>query len=507
VLLTQASLAERFSGAAVPRIRVDADAAGWAHRLETDPARGALTPEHLAYVIYTSGSTGRPKGVMNQHRTLVNRLAWGRRAWEIDAGEAVLCKTSLSFDGHVREIFLPLTAGGRVVLARPGGHRDPSYLLEVVAREGVTTVNLVPSLLQVLLDAPQVDELRGLRRVLCGGEALPGALLERFRAALPGVELHNLYGPSEAATAVTWPRCRAEAGRAAVPIGGPSANARVYVLDGAGEPVPVGVAGELYIGGVPVARGYLGRAALTAERFVPDAFGGEPGARLYRTGDVVRWLADGRLDFVGRGDAQVKVRGFRVEPGEIEGRLREHAGVREAVVLVREDVPGDRRLVAYCVADAAVQVDSLRAHLAERLPEYMVPAAYVRLDALPLTPSGKLDRRALPAPEGDAYVSREYEAPVNETEEALAEIWAEVLRVERVGRRDDFFDLGGHSLLAVQVVSRVRQALGVELPLGEVFARPVLQDLAQEVVDAQLAQFDPDEIAELAALLGEPAFA
>jgi acyl carrier protein len=222
---------------------------------------------------------------------------------------------------------------------------------------------------------------------------------------------------------------------------------------------------------------------------------------------VVRWLADGRLEFVGRNDDQVKVRGFRVELGEIEARLREHVGVREAVVVVREDVPGDRRLVAYHVAGADVDAEALRAHLAGRLPEYMVPAAYVRLDALPLTPSGKLDRRPLPAPEGEAYVSREYEAPVNETEEALAEIWAEVLRVERVGRRDNFFDLGGHSLLAVQVASRVRQALGVELPLGELFTRPVLQDLAQEVVDAQLAQFDPDEIAALAALLGEGAFA
>jgi len=537
VLLTQASLAGCFAGSAVPRVRVDADADDWAGAPETDPERGALTPEHLAYVIYTSGSTGQPKGVMNQHRALVNRLAWGRRSWAMDAGEAVLCKTSLNFDGSVREIFLPLMAGGRVVLARPGGHRDPAYLLEAIGREGITTVNLVPSLLQLLLEAPGAERLRGLKRVLCGGEALPGALLERFRQVLPEVELHNLYGPSEAATAVTWPRCQAEPGRATVPIGGPSANARVYVLDGAGEPVPVGVAGELFIGGVAVARGYHERAALTAERFVPDPFGGEPGARLYRTGDVVRWrevrecvsaevrewsgdevsrddaatdaLTHSRthaLDFVGRNDDQVKVRGFRVELGEIEARLREHPGVRETVVLVREDVPGDRRLVAYCVAEEAADAEALRAHLAGRLPEYMVPAAYVRLDALPLTPSGKLERRALPAPEGEAYVSREYEAPVNETEEALAGIWAEVLRVERVGRRDNFFDLGGHSLLAVQVVSRVRQALGVELALGELFTRPVLQDLAQEVVDAQLAQFDPDEIAALAELLGEAAF-
>ncbi|HEU4881042.1 MAG TPA: thioesterase domain-containing protein, partial [Longimicrobium sp.] len=329
-----------------------------------------------------------------------------------------------------------------------------------------------------LLDAEAVGGLRGLRRILCGGEALPGALVERCRRILPGGELHNLYGPSEAATAVTAPRVSAEDGRAAVPIGGPSANARVYVLDEAGEPVPVGVAGELFIGGVPVARGYLGRPELTAERFVPDPFGGEPGARLYRTGDVVRWLADGQLAFVGRNDDQVKVRGFRVELGEIEARLREHPGVREAVVLAREDVPGDRRLVAYCVADAAVGVDSLRAHLAERVPEYMVPAAYVRLDALPLSPNGKLDRGSLPAPEAQAYASGAYEPPANDTEKALAEIWAEVLGVERVGRGDNYFALGGHSLLAVRGIARIRQALGVEIPLSDVFSHPTVESLA-----------------------------
>jgi arthrofactin-type cyclic lipopeptide synthetase C len=491
VLLTQASLAERFAGA--PCIRMDADAAEWADEAETNPARGALAPDHLVYVIYTSGSTGQPKGVMNQHRALVNRVTWGRRSWGIGAADVVLCKTSLNFDGSVRETFLPLIAGARVVLARPGGQRDPLYLLEVIGREGITTVNLVPSQLQVLLEAPQVDNLRALKRILCGGEALPGALLERFRARLPEVELYNLYGPSEAATAVTAPRVQAEPGRAIVPIGGPSANARVYVLDGAGERVPVGVAGELYIGGVPVARGYLGRAALTAERFVPDPFGAVPGSRLYRTGDVVRWLTDGRLDFVGRDDAQIKVRGFRVEPGEIEARLREHPGVREAVVIVREDVPGDPRLVAYCAADAVVEVDSLRAHLAERLPEHMVPAAYVRLETLPLSPNGKLDRQALPAPRDDAYARDGYEAPVGETEQALAEIWAEVLGVERVGRRDNFFALGGHSLLAARVIARMRQALGMEIPVSHVFSYPTVESLA-----AHLSAPDAADLADRA---------
>ncbi|HWK88357.1 MAG TPA: phosphopantetheine-binding protein, partial [Longimicrobium sp.] len=269
--------------------------------------------------------------------------------------------------------------------------------------------------------------------------------------------------------------------------------------DDAMEPVPVGAAGELYVGGAGVARGYLGRPALTAERFVPDPFGGEPGARLYRTGDRVRWLTGGRLDFIGRVDHQVKVRGYRIELGEIEARLAEHPAVRDAVVLAREDEPGDTRLVAYVVGGEGAGADVLRAYLGETLPEYMVPAAYLRLDALPRTPNGKLDRKALPSPEGDAYARRAYEAPVGETEELLAQLWSEVLGVERVSRWDDFFELGGHSLLAVQVIS----LLEMEIDLGELFTRPVLKDFAQVVMDAQLAQVDPDEMAQLLELLGE----
>ncbi|HEU0301079.1 MAG TPA: amino acid adenylation domain-containing protein, partial [Longimicrobium sp.] len=494
VLLTQASLAERFAGAGPSVVALDAGASSWAHHPETDPEPDGLTPDHLAYVIYTSGSTGRPKGVMNLHRGLVNRLVWGQQAWGLGAYEAVLQNTSLSFDGLVREIFWPLMVGARVVLARPEGQRDPACLLETIARERITTLNLVPSLLQLLVEAPDVEGCRGLTRVLCGGEALSSALLGRLRERLPQVELHNLYGPSEAATAAVALRCTADGARAGVPIGAPVGNTRLYVLDGAGEPVPVGVVGELYIGGAGVARGYQNRPELTAERFVADPFGGEPGARLYRTGDLVRWLADGRLEFVGRNDAQVKVRGFRVELGEIEARLLDHAAVREAVVVAREDASGDRRLVAYCVgADGAVEVEALRAHLSERLPEYMVPAAYVRLQALPLTPNGKLDRRALPAPGEDAYARRPFEAPADPAERALAEIWTQVLRVERVGRWDHFFELGGHSLLAVQVTSRVRQALGVEVALGQVFERPVLADFARGLDTAARAELSAIE--------------
>jgi amino acid adenylation domain-containing protein len=474
VLVTQASLARLFAGARVPVLEVDAPV--WADAPAWNPERGGLTPEHLAYIIYTSGSTGTPKGVMNPHRGVVNRVAWGQRTWKIAARDAVLGHTSLGFDGHVRELLLPLAAGARVVLARPGGQTDPAYLVELVQREWITTVNLVPSVLQLLLDEPRAEECLSVSRVLCGGEALSAALLRRCAERLPGAAVHNLYGPSEAATALALPDAVAATGT--VPVGRPVANTRAYILDALGRPVPVGAPGELYVGGAGVARGYLDRPGLTAERFLPDPFGAAAGARMYRTGDLARWMEDGSIEFLGRRDFQVKVRGQRVELGEIEARLMEHAGVREAVVLAREDAPGGQRLVAY-FAGEPVGVEALRAHLGERLPEYMVPAAYVRLDALPLTPSGKLDRRALPAPEGDAYAVRGYEAPAGETEEALAGIWAEVLDVERVGRHDDFFALGGHSLLAVQAISRVRQRLGAGAALDGMFAHPTLAGFAR----------------------------
>ncbi|HEX8432754.1 MAG TPA: amino acid adenylation domain-containing protein, partial [Longimicrobium sp.] len=475
VVLTHGAPIGLFDGIEVPVLDL-ARAEVWDGEPRTNPARGELGADHLAYVIYTSGSTGRPKGVMNTHGSLTNRLSWGLATWGIAADEAVLCKTSLSFDGSVREVFLPLLAGARVVMAGPEDHRDPDALIGVMRRERIGTVNLVPSMLQVLLEHPAMTECVALRRVLCGGEALPVAVARRFRERLPWVELHNLYGPSEAATAVSGHVSAVEEGRGGVPIGRPVANTRTYVLDAGGRPVPVGVAGELYIGGAGVGRGYHGRAGMTAERFVPDAFSREPGGRLYRTGDQARWSAEGALQFLGRDDDQVKIRGFRVELGEVESRLATHAEVREAVVMARQDAAGGKRLVAYVVGDA--RAEAMRAHLAEQLPDYMVPAAYVRLDAFPLTPNGKVDRKALPAPEGDAFAAREYEAPLGETERALAEVWAEMLGVERVGRWDHFFDLGGHSLLAVRVISRVRQALGVEVALGDVFTRPVLADFA-----------------------------
>jgi len=283
----------------------------------------------------------------------------------------------------------------------------------------------------------------------------------------------------------------------ALEIGRPIANTRVFILDELGEPVPMSVAGEIHIGGAQVARGYAGRPVATAESFVPDPFSGEPGARLYRTGDMGRWTAGGTIEFLGRNDDQVKVRGFRIELGEIEARLAEHPDVRAAVVVAREDTAGDKRLVAYYVGGDEVELEALRAHLEERLPEYMVPAAYVRLDAVPRLPNGKVDRRALPAPGADSYATHGYEAPEGETEMELAEIWAEVLGVERVGRHDHFFELGGHSLLATKLVVRIRQGTGTDIALKDVFDAPVLSALAARVVTMQLAEFDPEELAAL----------
>jgi amino acid adenylation domain-containing protein len=476
LVLTRDSLRGRFAHAAVPV--ADVAAADDASLPASNPERADLTPAHLAYVIYTSGSTGLPKGVMVAHAGVVNLVHWMARRWPMDEGDALLQKTPLGFDVSVWELFWPLISGARLVVARPEGHRDPEYLAQVIRRERVTAVAFVPSMLQLFLDHPAAEGCTSLRWVMSGGEALPEALVRRLHERLPAAELYNRYAPTEATVNVLAWRCRA--GETPVHLGRPRANVPIYILDPEGEPVPVGVTGELHIGGVQVARGYQGRPGLTAERFVPDPFASEPGARLYRTGDLARWRPDGAVELAGRDDFQVKLRGIRIEPGEIEARLREHPAVREAVVLAREDAPGDRRLVAYCVAGEPLDVDALRRHLGDRLPEHMVPAAYVRMDHLPLTPNGKLDRRALPAPEGEAFARRGYEAPLGETEEALAEIWSELLGVERVGRWDDFFELGGHSLLIVRLIERMRRR-GLYAEVATPFTAPVLARLAEAV--------------------------
>ena len=495
VLLTQGGLKGMFTGVRKGLAVIDlADSPKWANQPASNPGRTSvgLTPEHLAYVIYTSGSTGMPKGVMNEHRGVVNRLVWMQSAYGLDPYDTVLQKTPFSFDVSVWEFFWTLLVGARLVMARPEGHRDPAYLIKTIRQENVTTMHFVPSMLQVFLEHAEVTQCSNLVRVVCSGEALPAALARRFQELLPRAELCNLYGPTEAAVDVTAWTCTPNVSKASIPIGRPIANMRIYLLDGHGEAVPIGVAGEIYIGGVGVARGYLNRPELTAERFVRDPFAAEPGARMYKTGDLGRWLPDGTIEFLGRSDFQVKVRGYRVELGEIEARLREHAGVREVVVIAREESPGDKRLVAYYTGadtgeqgERAVGAEELRRHLAERLPEYMVPAAYVRLKALPLTPNGKLDRKALPAPEGDAYPVPGYEEPLGEVETTLAGIWADVLKVERVGRLDHFFDLGGHSLLAMQAVSRINREFKLRLRIREFFEAPTVRAMAQTVTQAR----------------------
>ena len=462
----------------VPVIDVVAGAERWSHEAASDLDRAGLSARNAAYVIYTSGSTGRPKGVMNEHGAVVNRLRWGQDTFALTAGDAVLQKTPFSFDISVWEFFWPLLSGARLVMARPDGHKDPHYLVELVQRQRITTLHFVPSMLRFFLEHDDVAACTSIKNVICSGEALPRPVVQRFYERLPRAQLSNLYGPTEAAVEVTaWP-CPKHDLPQIVPIGRPIANTRMYVLDAGMEPVPVGVSGDLYIGGVQVARGYLHRAQLTAERFVASPF--VAGDRLYKTGDLARYLPGGDIEFLGRSDFQVKIRGFRIELGEIEARLAAFAGVREAAVVALADGAGEQRLVGYYTAGAGAEICivALRAHMLSLLPEYMVPAAFVQLEAMPLSPNGKLDRRALPAPGGGAHGAHAFEAPAGETEEALAQIWRELLDVERVGRNDDFFELGGHSLLAMRVLLRVREVLHVEAHLTDLFSRPALRDVA-----------------------------
>jgi amino acid adenylation domain-containing protein len=481
VLLTEQSLAEIVPVNIAHVVSVDADW-GVIARESATPTESSAEPSNTAYVIYTSGSTGRPKGVLIPHEAILNRLLWGQEVYPLTSEDRVLQKASFSFDFSVWEIFGTLLAGAQLLLARPGGQQDSGYLSKLIAERRVTVAHFAPAMLQMFLGEAGLDACESLRLVFSGGEALSVEVQERFFKRLPS-ELINQYGPTEASVDATYFICRRESGRGTVPIGRPIANTRAYVLDARMSPVPVGVPGELYIAGTGLARGYLGRPSLTAERFIPDPFSLEAGARLYKTGDVVRWLADGELEFIGRADNQVKVRGFRIELGEIEAALAAHESVRDCVVLAREDEPGDKRLVAYvvaadaCKSSVVITATELRAHLKERLPEYMVPSAFVMLEALPLSANGKVDRKALPAPDS-SLVSDIYVAPRDAVEEMIAEVWAEVLRVERVGVEDNFFESGGHSLLAMQVVSHLRQLMGCELPLRLMFEEPTVAGLA-----------------------------
>ena len=441
-----------------------------------------LTPEHAIYMIYTSGSTGRPKGAVNTHAGLCNRLTWMQEAYGLTPDDAVLQKTPFSFDVSVWEFFWPLLAGARLVMAEPGGHRDSSYLAKLIQQEKITTLHFVPSMLSIFLQDPEACNCAGLRLVISSGEALPKAVVERFKEHLPWAALHNLYGPTEASVDVTYWDCRKSETKMVVPIGRPIANTAIYILDEEGEPVPAGIAGELHIGGIGLARGYWKRAELTAEKFVPHAFGQVPGERLYRTGDLARWSRQGEIEYLGRLDHQVKLRGFRIELGEIESVLGQYPGVNECVVVVRGECE-EKRLVAYIAAEHSAEFnkDPLTAYMKERLAEYMVPKTIVVLKELPLTPNGKVDRRALPQPETQTAAAAEDYLPRNAVEEILCGIWAEVLKRDRLAVNENFFDLGGHSLLATQAVSRIRKALNVELPLRLFIEAGTVRGLAEKI--------------------------
>jgi amino acid adenylation domain-containing protein len=479
-VITHAERLGALAGADVPTVCVDPDGISPVAGTVRRPRRRRRRPDEAACILYTSGSTGTPKGVVLEHLQVLNRLAWMWDELPFDAGEVACAKTALNFVDSLWELLGGLLVGVPTLLVADEEASDPSALVDALAAGDVTRLWVIPTMLSRMLDeVPDLGRrVPQLRLWMSTGEPLGAALVRRFRTAFRGAALYNLYGTSEVWDATLHLTRAADGRRGVVPIGRPIANVRVYVLDRWGGLVPVGVAGELHIGGLGVGRGYVNREELTAQRFVADPF--VVGGRLYKTGDLVRWSAEGVLEFLGRLDHQVKLRGFRVELGEVEAVLGQHPGVREAVVVAREDGPGERRLVGYVVAEGdGLVVGELRGFLQRRLPEYMVPAVFVELAALPLTTSGKVDRRGLPVPAAPVVGGL---APRTAVEEVLAGLWAEVLELERVGVEDDFFELGGHSLLATRLVSRIRSTLRVELlPLRTLFENPTVASLAHTI--------------------------
>jgi amino acid adenylation domain-containing protein len=478
VLLTQEHLVASLAEASATVICLDSEWEIIDGESKKNPTSGAAS-DNIAYVIYTSGSTGRPKGVMNEHRGIVNRLLWMQDEYSLIQEDRILQKTPFSFDVSVWEFFWPLLTGAQLVVARPGGHKDPAYLVSVIVEHQITTLHFVPSMLQIFLEEAEVMQCNSIKRVICSGEALPYDLQCRFFKTL-NTELHNLYGPTEAAVDVTYWACRPDQDLKLVPIGYPVANTQMYILDPQLQPVPLGCTGELHIGGIQVARGYLKRPELTTEKFIPDPFSSDPKDRLYKTGDLSRYLPDGSIEYLGRTDFQVKMRGLRIELGEIEARVTEFPGVNQCIVLMREDRPGDKRLVAYLSAEEnhSISISELRGHLSSVLPDYMVPAHFVVLDSIPLSANGKADRRALPEPKMERIDDEAFAAPRSKTEQMIADIWKELLQISRVGINDSFFDLGGHSLLLPRMLRRLKVDFGKQLSIVNLFQYPTVAALA-----------------------------
>jgi amino acid adenylation domain len=466
-------------------------------------------PNSLAYVIYTSGSTGQPKGAMVEQAGLRNHLYAKVQDLVLTADDVVAETASQCFDVSIWQFLVALLVGGRTHIVDEELARDSLAQLGIVASERVTVLEIVPSQLRLMIEKEEARgrdllDLSGLRWLVVNGEALPPQLCRQWYALYPDVRLLNAYGPTECSDDVTHYLFDGSPlpGVTNIPIGRPLANMRMYVLDQALSLVPIGIPGELYVGGVGVGRGYIHEPARTAETYVPNPFSVEPGSRLYKTGDRARFLADGNLEFLGRIDHQVKLRGFRIELGEIETVLGHYAPVRECVVVAREDTPGEQRLVAYLVREGSDELvtSRLRGYLSEWLPDYMIPSAFVSLNALPLNSNGKLDRNALPVPDyGKQEADGNFVGPRTPTEETLAEIWRRTLGIKEIGIHDNFFELGGHSLLATRVMSRLRDAFQIELPLQRIFDAPTIAELSLSVTEKQLDERSDEELATMIA--------
>lgn len=462
---------------------------------ETNPAI-INSADDLAYVIYTSGSTGKPKGVAVPHRGVINRLLWMQDAYPLTDNDVVLQKTPYSFDVSVWEFFWPLFTGAKLVIAKPEGHKDPDYLCQLIQQQQVTTLHFVPSMLSLFLSNNSASACRSLQTVFCSGEALKVEHSRQFFSSLPKSRLINLYGPTEASIDVSVWECKKEHAHSRIPIGKPIANTQLYILNEFHQPVATGVPGELYIGGAGLAKGYLGQATLTAERFIDSPFANTPGEKLYKTGDKVRFLPDGNIDYLGRMDFQVKLRGLRIELGEIENQLDSLAFIKESVVVLATH-NNEQHLVAYISSDEEVESAFIKKLLANKLPDYMLPSAIIRLAELPLSPNGKVDRKALPLWQMDRKKQTIFVAPRNASEVFIAQLWCDFLKLDTVGVLDNFFELGGHSLLATQIVSRIRERYEVEISLAKLFEKPTVEALAMAVLEAEMADMDEAVLVQL----------
>jgi amino acid adenylation domain-containing protein len=514
LILTTYGLADRFSARDVQVVLLDTETKAITQKSRENPTC-RTTPDSAISLLYTSGSTGKPKGAVNRHRGVCNYLLYKRQLMGLGSNDRVLLVTPISFDTSVEEFFLPLISGGCQVIAKAAAQRDPGYLTRLIGRERVTTACFVPTMLRLLLE--DMEGCDCLKRVISGGEALTPDLMESFFERLDA-ELYNDYGPTETSIAVSTWKCRPDYQRGIIPIGRPISNVRLFVLDGDLKPVPVGVPGELYIGGVAVGDGYLNRPELNAERFLPDPFSGVETDTIYRTGDRCRWLPDGHIEFLGRRDNQVKIYGARVELGEVEAAVCGHPQVAYAAAVVRQSAPGFNSLAAYVVprgrqaqtADARREfVQDLQRYLKATFPAYLVPQVFKVMEALPQLVSGKVNRAALLTIAPVKQPVRRYVAPRTPLEQQLAAIWAELLKVDRVGAHDNFFELGGHSLLAVRMMVQARAALGTTLPVTVLFAAPTVAELAERMETAQRGEIDgsspaPDLMEELTNSMLQP---